>query len=44
MVRLAVMGVGRVGGEVAYLAASMGIVDELVLYDCAETLDRKSVG
>jgi malate dehydrogenase len=32
------MGVGRVGGEVAYLAASMGIVDELVLYDCAETL------
>jgi len=38
MVRLAVMGVGRVGGEVAYLAASMGIVDELVLYDCAETL------
>jgi malate dehydrogenase len=27
-----------VGGEVAYLAASLGIVDELVLYDCAETL------
>ena len=38
MVRLAVMGVGRVGGEVAYLAASLGIVDELVLYDCAATL------
>jgi malate dehydrogenase len=37
MVRLAVMGVGRVGGEVAYLAASLGIVDELVLYDCAAT-------
>jgi malate dehydrogenase len=27
-----------VGGEVAYLAASLGIVDELVLYDCASTL------
>lgn len=38
MVRLAVMGVGRVGGEVAYLAASLGIVDELVLYDSAAPL------
>jgi malate dehydrogenase len=38
MVRLAVMGVGRVGGEVAYLAASLGIVDELVLYDSAPAL------
>ena len=35
MVRLAVMGVGRVGGEVAYLAVSLGIADELVLYDSA---------
>lgn len=35
MVRLAVMGVGRVGGEVAYLSASLGIVDRLVLYDSA---------
>jgi len=33
MSRLAVVGVGRIGGEVAYLAASLGIVDELVLYD-----------
>jgi len=38
MVRLAVMGVGRVGGEVAYLAASLGIVDDLVLYDTATPL------
>ncbi|MEN6442881.1 MAG: lactate dehydrogenase [Methanoregula sp.] len=38
MVRLAVMGVGRIGGEVAYLAASMGIADELVLYDNATEL------
>ena len=35
MVRLAVMGVGRIGGEVAYLATSLGIADELVLYDTA---------
>jgi malate dehydrogenase len=35
MARLAVVGVGRIGGEVAYLAASQGIADELVLYDSA---------
>ncbi len=34
MACLAVVGVGRIGGEVAYLATSLGIVDELVLYDC----------
>jgi malate dehydrogenase len=50
MVRLAVMGVGRVGGEVAYLAASLGIVDELVLYDSdtdllnAQMLDLRHTG
>ena len=38
MARLAVIGVGRIGGEVAYLAASLGIVDELVLYDSAPEL------
>jgi malate dehydrogenase len=38
MVRLAVMGVGRVGGEVAYLSASLGLADDLVLYDSAGTL------
>ena len=43
MARLAVMGVGRVGGEVAYLATSMGIVDELVLYDCDPMLLRAQV-
>jgi malate dehydrogenase len=43
MVRLGVMGVGRVGGEVAYLAASLGIVDDLVLYDCATPLLRAQV-
>ena len=43
MARLAVIGVGRIGGEVAYLAASQGIVDELVLYDSAPDLLRAQV-
>lgn len=33
MVRCAVLGIGRIGGEVAYLSAVRGLVDELVLYD-----------
>ena len=50
MARLAVMGVGRIGGEVAYLASSMGIADELVLYDNvpgllkAQVLDLQHTG
>ena len=50
MARLAVVGVGRIGGEVAYLAASLGIVDELVLYDHnpdllkAQVLDLQHTG
>ena len=43
MARLAVIGVGRIGGEVAYLTASLGIVDELVLYDSASDLLRAQV-
>jgi malate dehydrogenase len=43
MARLAVVGVGRIGGEVAYLAASLGIIDELVLYDIAPDLLRAQV-
>jgi malate dehydrogenase len=43
MARLAVIGVGRIGGEVAYLAASLGIVDELVLYDSAPDMLRAQV-
>ncbi len=43
MARLAVIGVGRIGGEVAYLTASMGIVDELVLYDSVPDLLRAQV-
>ncbi|HNX16926.1 MAG TPA: lactate dehydrogenase [Methanoregula sp.] len=43
MTRLAVVGVGRVGGEVAYLAAAMGIVDELALYDRTSSLLKAQV-
>jgi malate dehydrogenase len=43
MACLAVIGVGRIGGEVAYLATSMGIVDELVLYDSDPNLLRAQV-
>jgi malate dehydrogenase len=40
MTSLAVLGVGKIGGEVANLAAVLGIVDELVLYDSASELLR----
>lgn len=43
MARLAVLGVGRIGGEVAYLAASLGIVDELILTDSAPDLLKAQV-
>ncbi len=33
MTSLAVVGTGKVGGEVAFLAAVMGIVDELIIHD-----------
>jgi len=50
MTRLAVMGVGRIGGEVASLAAVLGLADELVLYDLnkaflsAQVLDISHTG
>jgi malate dehydrogenase len=43
MARLAIVGVGRIGGEVAYMAASLGIADELVLYDNAPALLKAQV-
>jgi len=43
MVRCAVLGVGRIGGEVAYLSAVCGLVDELVLYDQNADLLRAQV-
>jgi malate dehydrogenase len=43
MARLAIIGVGRIGGEVAYLASALGIADNLVLYDSAQDLLRAQV-
>jgi malate dehydrogenase len=43
MARLAIIGVGRIGGEVAYLSSALGIADELVLYDSAQDLLRAQV-
>ncbi|MDD1704719.1 MAG: lactate dehydrogenase [Methanoregula sp.] len=43
MARLAVMGVGRIGGEVAYLAATRGLARELVLCESAADLLRAQV-
>jgi len=43
MARLAIVGVGRIGGEVAYLAASLGISRDLVLYDTVPDLLKAQV-
>jgi malate dehydrogenase len=43
MARLAIIGVGRIGGEVAYLSSALGIADDLVLYDSATDLLRAQV-
>jgi malate dehydrogenase len=43
MTRLAVVGVGRIGGEVAYLASLLGIADEMILYDSAPGLLKAQV-
>jgi len=43
MTRLAVVGVGRIGGEVAYLASVLGIASELILYDSAPGLLKAQV-
>jgi malate dehydrogenase len=43
MTRLAVLGVGKVGGEVAFLASLLGLADDLVLYDAVEPFLRAQV-
>lgn len=40
MTSLSVMGVGKIGGEVAYLASVLGIADEICLYDIDSALSR----
>jgi len=43
MTRLAVLGVGKIGGEVAYLASLLGLADDFVLYDSAEPFLQSQV-
>jgi malate dehydrogenase len=43
MTRLAVLGVGKIGGEVAFLASLLGLADDLVLFDSAEHFLRSQV-
>ena len=38
MTRLAILGVGRIGGETAFLSTVLGLADELVLFDTAKPL------
>ena len=40
MTSLAVLGVGRIGGECAFAASALGIIDELILADVYEPLLR----
>jgi malate dehydrogenase len=43
MTRLAVLGVGRIGGEVAFLASVRGLAEDLILYDAIEPFLRSQV-
>jgi len=50
MTSISVPGVGRIGGEIAYLSAILGFADELVMYDAvpaflhSQVLDLKHTG
>jgi malate dehydrogenase len=43
MATVAVLGVGRIGGEVAYLTSVLGLADELIMYDSAQPFLRSQV-
>jgi len=43
MARISVLGTGRIGGEVAYLCAVLGLADELVMYDAVAGFLRAQV-
>lgn len=43
MTSLAIFGVGKVGGETAFLSAALGLVDELIVYDTYEPILRAQV-
>ncbi|MDK2974873.1 MAG: malate dehydrogenase [Methanofollis sp.] len=40
MTSLAVIGTGRIGGEVAFLAAAKGLIDDIVICDAVKSLER----
>jgi len=43
MTTLAVLGVGKIGGEVAFLSSMLGLADELIIYDAATEFLRAQV-
>ncbi len=43
MVSIAVLGVGRIGGEIAFLSSVLGLADELIVYDAATSFLRSQV-
>jgi len=43
MTSLAILGVGKVGGETAFLSAALGLADEIILYDAYEPVLRAQV-
>jgi malate dehydrogenase len=43
MTSLAILGVGKVGGETAFLSAALGLADEIILYDAYEPILRAQV-
>lgn len=43
MTSVAILGVGKVGGETAFLTSALGLVDELILYDAYKPILRAQV-
>ncbi|MGI6022846.1 MAG: malate dehydrogenase [Methanoculleus sp.] len=43
MTSLAILGVGKVGGETAFLSAALGLADEIILYDAYEPILQAQV-
>ncbi|NLA37823.1 MAG: lactate dehydrogenase [Methanomicrobiales archaeon] len=43
MTSLAILGVGKVGGETAFLTAALGLADEIILYDAYEPILRAQI-
>jgi malate dehydrogenase len=43
MTSLAVIGAGRIGGEVAFLAAAKGLIDDIVICDAVRSLEHAQV-